>query len=261
MILLIDVGNTNIVVGLYKEERFIRFWRLQTSKSRTSDEMGLLFSEILKSVNVRIDEIKGVAVACVVPPLTTAIKEMSKVYFNYEAFFVEPGIKTSMPIIYDNQKEIGADRIANAVAAIKEYPIPAVVIDFGTATTFDVISAKGEYIGGTISPGVLISSEALFERAARLPRIEIKAPKNVIGKNTVAAMQSGIFYGYIGLINEISKRIEEELKSKCTFIATGGLAELIAPYCQYSPIIDRLLTLKGIKILYDINNQGKEQNE
>jgi len=261
MILLIDVGNTNIVVGLNDGRSFLRFWRLQTSKSRTADEMGLLFTELLKSENVSVKEVMGVAVACVVPPLMRSLKEMSRIYFGQEAFFVEPGIKTGMPIIYDNPKEIGADRIVNAVAAMKEYGVPSVVIDFGTATTFDVISPRGEYLGGAIAPGVLISSEALFERAARLPRVEINEPKNVIGKNTISAMQSGIFYGYVGLVNEITKRIEQELDAKCIFIATGGLAELIAPYCNCSPLIDRILTLKGIKILYDMNVRSEKDNE
>lgn len=261
MMLIIDVGNTNILIGLCKDNSFLRFWRLQTSKSRTADEMGLLFTELLKSMEVLPNKVEGIAIACVVPPLMRALKEMSKVYFREEAFFIEPGIKTGMPIIYDNPKEIGADRIVNAVAAVKEYGAPSVVIDFGTATTFDVISMKGEYLGGAIAPGVLTSSEALFERAARLPRIEISDPKKVIGKNTITAMQSGIFYGYVGVVNEITKRIEEELKVKFNYIATGGVVELIAPYCECNPIIDKVLTLKGIKILYDMNVKGDAQNE
>mgnify|MGYP005838298175 CR=1 FL=1 len=261
MMLIIDVGNTNIMVGFFKNNSFLRFWRLQTLKSRTADEMGLLFTELIKTMGVLPNEVEAIAIACVVPPLTRALKEMSKVYFKKQAFFVEPGIKTGMPIMYDNPKEIGADRIVNAVAAVKEYGVPSIVIDFGTATTFDVISPKGEYVGGVIAPGVFISSEALFEKSARLPRVEITDPKKVIGKNTIAAMQSGIFYGYVGVVNEITKKIEEELETKCNYIATGGLAELIAPCCDCNPIIDKILTLKGIKILYDMNVKGDDQNE
>lgn len=258
MILLIDVGNTNIVIGLHNGNAITHSWRIWTLRNRTSDELGLMVKQLLEDANINVRQIDGVAIACVVPPLMIAFKEMSAKYFKCSPFIIEPGIKTGIPIIYDNPKEIGADRIVNAVATFKEYGAPAVVIDFGTATTFDVISEKGEYIGGVIAPGIIISSEALFQYAARLPRVEIVDPKSVIGKNTITAMQAGIFYGYIGLVNEITTRILKELNKECKFIATGGLAEMVAPYCQYNPVIDLDLTLKGIKLLYELNRIKNE---
>ena len=258
MIILIDVGNTNIVVGLHDGNVLLHSWRLWTLRNRTSDELGLMLTQLLETAHIDVRQIQDIAIACVVPPLMLALKEMSIKYFKCTPFMIEPGIKTGIPIVYDNPKEVGADRIVNAVAAFKEYGAPSVVIDFGTATTFDVISEKGEYIGGVIAPGIIISSEALFQYAARLPRVEIADPKCVIGKNTVTAMQSGIFYGYIGLVDEIAKRIVNELKKDCKFIATGGLAELVAPYCSYNPTIDLDLTLKGIKLLYELNRPKNE---
>lgn len=258
MLLLIDVGNTNIVIGLHNGNTIAHSWRIWTLRNRTSDELGLMVIQLLENAKIGVEQIDGVALACVVPPLMIAFKEMSSKYFHCSPFIVEPGIKTGIPLIYDNPKEIGADRIVNAVATFKEYGAPAVVIDFGTATTFDVISEKGEYIGGVIAPGIIISSEALFQYAARLPRVEIVDPKTVIGKNTITAMQAGIFYGYIGLVNEIAGRIIKELGKECKFIATGGLAEMVAPYCQHHPVIDLDLTLKGIKLLYELNRTKNE---
>ncbi|OGF67369.1 MAG: pantothenate kinase, partial [Candidatus Fischerbacteria bacterium RBG_13_37_8] len=233
--------------------KLLHSWRVQTSRNRTSDELGLLLSLLIQSKQVKIEKIEHVAIACVVPPMIRAFKEMSVKYFHQEPFFIEPGIKTGMPILYDNPKEVGADRIVNSVAAYREYGAPIVVVDFGTATTFDVISSRGEYIGGVIAPGIRISSEALFQHAARLPRVEIVYPECVIGKNTIASMQSGLFYGYIGLVNEISSRIVNELNQECTFIGTGGLVELIAPFSKYPMVVDIDLTLKGITILYELN--------
>jgi len=258
MLLLIDVGNTNIVIGLSDNKELLKSWRLSTLKSRTADELGLMILELLRTADISKDKIEAVAVACVVPPLLTPLKEMSIKYFNAEAFIIEPGIKTGMPIIYDNPKEVGADRIVNAVAAKEEYGVPAIIIDFGTATTFDIVSSKGEYLGGVIAPGISISAEALFQYAARLPRVDIIDPKIIIGKNTVSAMQAGIFYGYIGLVDGITERINKEINEKCISLATGGLAEIIAPYCKCKPIIDQQLTLKGIKILYKMNYAHSE---
>lgn len=252
MMLLIDVGNTNIVIGL-SDDKLKKLWRLSTLKNRTSDELGLMMLELLRTADISTENIKAVAIACVVPPLLTPLKEMSIKYFGVKPFIIEPGIKTGMPIIYDNPKEVGADRIVNAIAAKEEYGTPAVVIDFGTATTFDIVSKKGEYLGGVIAPGITISAEALFQYAARLPRVDIIDPKSIIGKNTVSAMQAGIFYGYIGLVDGISKRIQKEIGQQCIFLATGGLSEIIAPYCECRPIIDQQLTLKGIKILFEMN--------
>jgi type III pantothenate kinase len=252
-LLAIDVGNTNTVVGLLRNGKLVQSWRLTTVRERTSDEHGILVKSLLRLGGFERTEFEGIAVSCVVPPLLPGIKEMSTKYFGHEPFVVQPGIKTGMPILYEQPQEVGADRIVNAVAGFQKYGGPCVVIDLGTATTFDAISAKGEYLGGIISPGILISAEALFQRAAKLPRVEIKEPEEVIGRNTVSAMQSGIFYGYLGLIEKIICLAEEKLGPETITIATGGLASLIAKGTAKIQHIEPDLTLYGLQILFDMN--------
>jgi type III pantothenate kinase len=223
-LLAIDIGNTNTVVGLLKNGKVAQSWRLTTVQDRTADEHGVLIKNLLALAGYDQIELEGIAISCVVPPLLPGIKDMCQLYFDLDPFVVQPGIKTGMPILYEHPQEVGADRIVLSVAGFTKYGGPCIVIDLGTATTFDVISEKGEYLGGIIAPGIKISAEALFQRAAKLPRVEIREPSQVIGRNTVAAMQSGIFYGYLGLIEKITSLIEQELGSRTTNIATGGLA-------------------------------------
>jgi len=252
-LLAIDIGNTNTVVGLLKSGKLVQSWRLTTVRERTSDEHGILIKSLLRLGGFEQAEFEGIAISCVVPPLLPGIKEMAVKYFGHEPFVVQPGIKTGMPILYEHPQEVGADRIVNAVAAFHKYGGPCVVIDLGTATTFDAISARGEYLGGIIAPGILVSAEALFERAAKLPRVEIKEPDEVIGRNTVSAMQSGIFYGYLGLIEKIVSLAEAQLGNHTVTIATGGLASLIAKGTSKIHHIEPDLTLDGLQILFDMN--------
>jgi len=254
MLLVIDVGNTNTVLGLYDGDDLVHDWRLRTVVDHTVDEYGMLIYNLYKNSKVSPRAIKAIIISCVVPPMLHILEPLCKKYFNIKPMIVGPGIKTGMPIYYDNPREVGADRIVNAVAAFERYKGDIIVVDFGTATTFDYVSAKGEYMGGCICPGIMISSEALFQKAAKLPRIEIIRPKTVIGKDTVSSMQAGILYGYAGLVDGLVERIKGEVKSDPKVIATGGLAKIIASETKSIHIVDDMLTLEGLRIIYKRNS-------
>jgi len=250
MLLAIDVGNTNTVLGLYEGEKLLRNWRITTDKSRTVDEYAMLIHELFHLSNMHFTDIADVIISSVVPSMLRVLEGLCGDYFKLEPYIVGPGIKTGMPIHYDNPREVGADRIVNAVAAYEKKKRSLIIVDFGTATTFDVISTRGEYLGGAIAPGVGISAEALFDRASKLPRVEINRPPNVIAKNTVNSMQAGIFYGYVGLVDGIVERMKQEMKDQPLVMATGGLAELIASHSTTIEEVDPSLTLEGLRILY-----------
>lgn len=254
MLLCIDVGNTNIVMGLFDKERIIGHWRVRTEKETTADELGILICSLFQTSGIKMDGVSGIIISSVVPPLISTLEGLSKKYFNIKPMVVGRGLKIGMPIKYDNPAEVGADRIVNSVAAYEKYRCSLIIVDFGTATTFDCITEEGEWIGGAISPGLIISSEALFSRTSKLPRIEIySAPKNVIAKNTVSAMNAGIIYGYAGLVDGIVTRIKKEMNHKAKVIATGGIAPLIAKEAATIDLIDENLTLEGLKLLYERN--------
>jgi len=253
MILVMDVGNTNIVLGVYKGKDLLHYWRLSTNRSATADEYGVSIRNLFQHVGLDIANISGVIVSSVVPPLNYILDEMCERYLRKKPFVVGPGLKTGMNIRYENPKEVGADRIVNAVAAIELYGPPLIVVDFGTATTYDYIDPQGQYIGGAIAPGIGISTEALYQRAAKLPRIELSKPKEIIGRNTVASMQAGIIYGYIGQVDGIVSRIIQETGVSPKVIATGGFAELIASESSTIHEVNPLLTLTGLRILYERN--------
>lgn len=253
MLLLFDVGNTNITLGVYDGDDIIVHWRVATDRQKTADEFGILLHQLFQTAGLNIKGVKGVAISSVVPPINESLEAMSEKYLGVKPFVVGPGVKTGIPIIFDNPKEVGADRIVNAVAAYAKYGGPCIVVDFGTATTYDAISAKGEYLGGAIAPGIVISSEALFQHAAKLPRIELAKPKNVIGKTTVSCMQAGLVYGYIGQIEGIVKRMKEELGGQAFVVATGGLAPFFEKETDSIDQADPLLTLEGLKMIYEKN--------
>lgn len=254
-LLVIDVGNTNMALGLYSGDILLANWRLETKKERTSDELGVFIRELLTFSNFKLEEIKKITISNVVPPLTYTLTEMCRTYFQTEPFFVTHNIKSPINIRLDNPKEIGADRLVNAVAAYSEFKTDLIVIDFGTATTFDYIDCHGSYRGGSICPGIKISSDALFHRASKLPRVEITRPDKVIGANTIDCMQSGLYFGYLGLIDSMVERMQSEIGKPVKVIATGGLANLIAKDSTTITTVDEDLTLKGLKLLYKINKE------
>lgn len=250
-LLVVDLGNTNIVLGIYRGSELVSSWRLATARERTADEYGILARQLVG--DALHSSIEGAIVASVVPPLNSAMTFMIRKYFGIEPLFVEPGIKTGIAIHVDNPQEVGADRIVNCAAAHSAYGGPAVIVDFGTATTFDVVTANAEFVGGVIAPGLHVSAEALFARAARLPRVDIKRPDHVIGTNTVVNMQSGIYFGYLGLVDGILARIKREVPELRRVVATGGLAPLFAEESEHIDEVDPELTLKGLKLIYDRN--------
>ncbi len=254
MLLAIDVGNTNTVLGVFSGDSLAADWRVRTERERTRDELGVLLKSLFASSPVPMGSIDGVIISSVVPPMNATLTEFCRRYFDLTPLFVGPGIKTGMPILYDNPREVGADRIVNAVAAYDRFPTDLVVVDFGTATTFDCISADGKYLGGAIAPGVVISCEALFQRASKLPRVEIfSRPKSVVAKDTIGSMNAGIIYGYSGLVDGIVRAINAERGIKCKVVATGGLAGIIAAHSSTIEEVDDLLTLRGLHLLYQRN--------
>lgn len=253
MLLVIDVGNTNTVLGVFDGNRLAADWRLETKQRQTADEYGILARNLFALAEMEVSRIQHIVIASVVPPLNSVLEQMAVKYFRLKPLFVEPGVKTGMPVLYDSPADVGADRIVNAVAAYDRYGGPAIVVDFGTATTFDAISAKGEYLGGVIAPGPGISAEALFTRTARLPRVEIKSPARVIGTSTVTSIQSGLYYGYIGMIDGILERMLHELGAKTKIIATGGYASLFGKGSGRIQHIDANLTLEGLRLIYEKN--------
>ncbi len=255
MLLCIDIGNTNIVLGVTDQDRILDHWRIRTEKDMTADELGILISNLFNSSKIRMSDITDMIISCVVPPLLNTAEEFARRYFDIRPMIMGPGLKTGMPIHYNNPNEVGADRIVNAVAAYEKYGTGLIVVDFGTATTFDYISEEGAYKGGAIAPGVIISCEALFQRASKLPSVEIFGrPENVIAKDTVSSMNVGIVYGYAGLVDGIVNRIKREVKHGLTVIATGGIANIISEESETIEHIDKFLTLEGLMIIFKRNS-------
>ncbi len=256
MILVIDVGNTNIVLGIYEGKKLLNFWRVKTDADKTSDEYGMIINQLFELNGYKFSDIDEVVICSVVPTIMYTMEHMARKYFNKEPLVVGPGIKTGMNIKYDNPKEVGADRIVDAIAAYELYGGPLIIVDFGTATTYSVVSRNGEYLGGAICPGVRISMDALFQRTAKLPRVELTKPSTVICKNTVNSMQAGIIYGQVGQVDYLVERMKNELGEPDTkVIATGGLSKLIASESKTVDTINGLLTLEGLRIIYERNRE------
>lgn len=275
MLLVLDVGNTNTVLGVFargakvheggerdtpeRYERLLANWRVATVQTSTVDEYGVLFRNLFSMAGLEAKGIHGIVISSVVPPLDPVLRQVCERYFNSKPLFIEPGVKTGMPVHYDNPAEVGADRIVNAVAAFEKYGGPCVIVDFGTATTFDCVSTKGEYLGGVICPGIGISADALFSRTARLPRVEIRKPERVIGSNTVGSLQSGLYYGYLGLVDGILELLLRELGNDTKVLATGGLAPLIGKGSKYIKNVDDSLTLDGLRIIWERNAAARRE--
>ena len=259
MLLTLDVGNSNTVIGLFasgdgdEPGKVIADWRITTPSRQTGDEIGILFENLFALRGLRTEQVTGIAISSVVPPLDPTLRRICEQTFRVRPLFVEPGVKTGVPILTDNPNEAGADRIVNCVAAFELLGGPAIVVDLGTATTFDVVSRKGEFLGGAIAPGLGISAEALFSRAARLTRVEVKKPPKIIGTNTTDNIQIGLYYGYIGLVDGILERMLAELGPETRTVATGGLASLIAPDCRYVQRVEPMLTLNGLRLIWERN--------
>jgi type III pantothenate kinase len=253
MLLAIDIGNTNVVLGVFDGEKLVENWRVGTNTQITPDEYAMIFKDLFGFAGIEFAQIQGVIISTVVPPLLPVMAEMSRKYFKIEPMVVTHELKTGIAILTDNPKEVGADRIVNAAAAYKLYGGPIIVVDFGTATTFCAITKKGEYLGGAICPGMKISAEALFKRASKLPRVELVKPAQVIGSDTISAMQAGIIYGYAGLVDGIVERMKKELSTDARVVATGGLAELVSLETKTIQEIKPHLTLEGLHLLFEIN--------
>jgi len=261
MLFVLDVGNSNTVLGVFEPRpsdasqprRLIAHWRVTTVKSQTVDEYGVLFRNLFAMNGLEVSSVQGTVISSVVPPLDSTLREVCERYFHIKPLFIEPGVKTGMPVHYDNPAEVGADRIVNSVAAFEKFGGPCIIVDFGTATTFDVVSKKGEYMGGVITPGIGISADALFSRTARLPRVDIRKPPRVLATNTVNSVQSGLYYGYLGLIDGILERLMAEIGGEVNVVATGGLASLMSGGSKYIGEVDDFLTLDGLRIIYDRN--------
>lgn len=251
MLLVIDVGNTNTSLGVYRGDELLAHWRLTTNATRTLDEYGILARNLFELAHMDFKDIEAIAIASVVPPLNYTVNRMAETYFHLTPLFIDHSSDTGLPILYEPASDVGADRIVDAVAAVHKYGSPCIVVDFGTATTFNAINKRGEYLGGVITPGIMVSSEALFARTAKLPRVDIKRPQKVIGSSTIAAMQSGLYYGYVGLVDGVLERMIQEVGDQPRVIATGGLAQLIATGSKFIEQVDETLTLDGLRLVYE----------